>query len=101
MAEREQFSYTAVTDAQGEVALRPLLSISLSRGIQSIQAIGLIDTGSDVNILPFSLGLALGVVWEEQKPLAMVSGNLGHYEARGVVLTAQVGSFPPVRMVMA
>ncbi len=101
MAEPLRLPYTAVTDARGETALRPLLSIVLSQGPRAVEASGLLDTGADVNVLPYPLGVELGLNWDVLSPLAPPSGNLNRYEARGVVLNAVVGSFAPVRLAFA
>jgi hypothetical protein len=101
MAEPLRLPYTAVTDARGETTLRPLLRLALSYSGPTVEASGLLDTGADVNVLPYPLGADLGIVWDEQSPLAPPSGNLSRYEARGVVLSATVGSFAPVRLAFA
>ena len=67
MAERLPFSYVSVHNARGEVALRPLLPLSLQYGDQRRDVTGLLDTGADVNVLPFRLGLELGAIWESQQ----------------------------------
>ncbi len=101
MVESLRLPYTAVTDARGETALRPLLSIVLSHDPRTVEASGLLDTGADVNVLPYSLGIELGLSWDVQSPLTPPSGNLSRYEARGVVLNAVVDFFAPVRLAFA
>jgi hypothetical protein len=58
---------------------------------ESREAMGLLDTGADVNVLPYDLGIALGAVWEAQDTIVELSGNLAHYEARGIVMNAKIG----------
>jgi hypothetical protein len=101
MVKPQRFAFTAVRDAGGEVALRPMLELALSYHKQVVSRPGLLDTGADVNVLPFETGLALGAVWEEQKSLARLSGNLGRYEVRGLVLNVQVEPFASVELVFA
>ena len=81
--------------------LRPQMALILSRGNGPIETVGLLDTGADVNVLPYDLGVALGVDWNTQDTIVRVSGNLAQYEARGIVLNATIGSFNPVRLVFA
>jgi hypothetical protein len=95
-----RLQYTAVTDARGET-MRPLLRLALSYSGLAVEASGLLGTGADVNVLPYPLGAELRMVWDEQSPLVPPSGNLSQYEARGVVLSATVGSFAPVRLAFA
>ena len=90
-----------MTDPDGLIALRPILPIRLNANNRVLDAVGLIDSGADVNVLPHGAGLALGFAWESQKPLSRLSGNLGRYESRGVAITVQVASFAPVRLVFA
>ena len=52
-------------------------------------------------VLPYPLGIEMGAVWEEQKVAIELSGNLARYEARGMILTATVGQFEPVRLAFA
>ena len=73
----------------------------LSRGDRQKEAVGLLDTGAAVNVLPFSLGEQLGFVWEEEKTPLALSGNLARLPARGIVVSASVASFASVRLVFA
>ena len=59
------------------------------------------DTGAAVNVLPYSVGEQLGFVWAQQRTAIVRSGNLARIPARGVVVDATVGSFPPVRLAFA
>ena len=101
MADSRRFNYVAVQNTQGEATLRPLLPLELSYRGQSVQATGLLDTGADVNVLPYHLGMALGAVWEEQSTAVQLSGNLANYEARGILLDGKVEGFEPVRLAFA
>jgi hypothetical protein len=101
MTDAQRFSYSQIRSTRGEVLFRPLLTLSLINGNQSVEASGLLDTGADVNVLPYGVGRELGAVWEEQRVRIELSGNLANYEARGIILTAVVGTFAPVRLAFA
>jgi hypothetical protein len=45
--------------------------------------------------------LQLGAIWEDQTVSIPLSGNLSHSEARGLVLSAKVGSFSPILLAFA
>jgi hypothetical protein len=77
------------------------MPLILSHGNGPIEAVGLLDTGADVNVLPYDIGVALGADWNAQDTIVRLSGNLAQYEARGIVLNATIGSFNPVRLVFA
>ncbi|MEP7291725.1 MAG: hypothetical protein ABI835_08065 [Chloroflexota bacterium] len=53
-----------------------------------MEVVGLLDTGAAINVLPYHLGLALGVVWEDQTIPVQLVGSLGQFEARALVLEA-------------
>lgn len=101
MADRQQFPYVAVRNTSGEVGLRPLLPITLHYREHKREASGLLDTGADVNVLPYQLGLELGGVWDNQRTSIQLSGNLANYSARGIILEASVANFPPVKLAFA
>lgn len=84
--------------AGSELAYLPL---RLSTPSHAIEVIGLLDTGSTVNVLPFAKGLELGLAWEEQTTSVELTGNLAFAPAFGVLVTAQVGVFRPVVLVFA
>ena len=47
------------------------------------------------------VGIQLGAVWEELTTSVQLAGNLAPVEAKGLILTAQIASFAPVRLVFA
>lgn len=82
-------------------SLMPLLALTLASGSRSVAVSGLLDTGASVNVLPYSLGVELGFVWEEQRTSIVLSGNLARLPARGIIVSAAVASFTPVRLAFA
>jgi hypothetical protein len=70
-------------------------------GRQTVTTSGLADSGAAINVLPLSLGVQLGLDWDQQTRTVQLSGNLASVEARVVVLSATVGTFPPVRLAFA
>ena len=101
MNKAQSFPYTAVEDIHGDIADRALLQFTLSYNQRSIEVMGLLDSGSDVNVLPYHLGIELGARWSEQSLPLQLSGNLAKYEARGIVLIGTVNHFTPVELVFA
>ncbi|HET6385462.1 MAG TPA: aspartyl protease family protein [Armatimonadota bacterium] len=79
----------------------PLLPLRLARGELQAAVSGILDTGAAVNVLPYSIGEQLGLSWEQQRTSVVLSGNLSQIQARGVLLSATVGSFPPVQLAFA
>jgi hypothetical protein len=62
----EQFPYIQRDAAVGAMSLMAVLPLRLDLAAQSVDATGLVDTGSSINVLPYSVGLHLGAVWENQ-----------------------------------
>jgi hypothetical protein len=44
----------------------PLIDIQLSSGSNGLVVSSLVDSGASLNILPFDVGIELGLVWEQQ-----------------------------------
>jgi hypothetical protein len=101
MSNARRFPYRSIHHTSGEVLLRPRLPVTLSyRG--NIQAAeGLLDTGADVNVLPYQIGIALGADWNAARTGIRLSGNLANFEARGQLLSVSVADFPSVTLAFA
>jgi hypothetical protein len=55
--------YFPVEPLLGEAAFMPFLPVTLILGDKKLEASGLLDSGSTVNVLPCSLGEKLGAVF--------------------------------------
>jgi len=99
-ASAQQFPYIPRDPSLGNASLAPMLPLTLI-GTQSSATPGLVDSGAAINVLPYALGVQLGFNWDQQTRSVELSGNLALVEARIVVLSAEVGSFPPVRLAFA
>jgi hypothetical protein len=100
MRNAQRFNFTEGFDAFGIPDALPQLPLSLTRGA-SIEVSALLDTGASVNVLPYSAGVQLGAVWEEQTTAVILAGNLASVEARGLLVSARIGNFNPIRLVFA
>jgi hypothetical protein len=96
MPDSSLFPYLPTKNLRGETAWRPVLPFELTYRAKTMTVSGLVDSGADVNVLPYDIGLELGAVWEAQKRIIELSGNLAHHEARGILLSARVAPFAPV-----
>ncbi len=76
------------------------LTLQFKEG-ELVSARGLPDSGATVNVLPYGLGLRLGLVWEAQTTVVRLAGNLSAHEARAVLLQCRVAEFAPVPLVFA
>jgi hypothetical protein len=87
--------------SQSELDSLPRLPLTLRYGQRQIAEVGLVDSGATVNVLPYSLGVRLGAVWDDSKATIRLAGNLGNFPAMPLVVTAEVGDFAPVRLAFA
>ena len=101
MSNVEQFTCINADTTLGEAGFRPYMPITLVNQESSITISALLDTGATVNVLPYTVGLDLGYVWERQTATLNLTGNLAQYEARVVVIQARIGKFEPVQLVFA
>jgi hypothetical protein len=101
MADKVRFTFTEVDPKLGALSTLPYLPIILTSQSKSIRVSGLLDTGSSVNVLPYEMGLSLGAVWDRQTLSIPLGGNLARFEARALVLTANVDEFSAVDLAFA
>ena len=96
-----RFAYADAAASRAEGSLLAYLPITLRHGTHVLTVAGLLDTGSTVNVLPYPLGLQLDLVWEQQTTRVHLTGSLARLPARGVIVSGQVASFPPVDFAFA
>ncbi|HLP88397.1 MAG TPA: retroviral-like aspartic protease [Nostocaceae cyanobacterium] len=101
MFEAQRFPYLQRYNRAGIADFVPHLPFTLTNRELNLDVIGLLDTGSSVNVLPYSIGLHLGKIWEEQTTIMELGGNLSRIETRGVILSARICNFPSVKLAFA
>jgi Aspartyl protease len=101
MRDSQRFNFIEGFDAFGVADAVPKMPLTLTYRDSSIDVVALLDTGASVNVLPYRLGLQLGAVWEEQTMAVTLAGNLASTAARGLLVSARIGDFTPVRLVFA
>lgn len=68
MPQVERFDFIPVPSGFGGTILMPLLTIKLMAGDRELDVVGLVDSRSAVNVLPYGIGLALVGIWKPEKP---------------------------------
>lgn len=101
MLNSEKYPFIERRNDSLERVFAPYLPITLNYQNLSLQISGLLDTGASVNVLPYEIGLQLGAVWEEQTIAVLLTGNLARLPARGLIVSATIGQFAPVRLAFA
>jgi len=79
----------------------PYAPIILSKNRLFAKAVALIDSGSEISVLPYGLGLQLGLVWESKQATISLGGALAGHPAMGVMLTATIPTLAPVELFFA
>lgn len=101
MLNAQRFPFIEGRDVFGDIDVVPQLPLTLTYRNFIVEVTGLLDTGASINVLPYTLGIQLGSVWEDLNISVQLAGNLAPVEAKGLVLSAQIGNFAPGRLVFA
>ncbi len=80
---------------------KPLLPLALTLAAEGVAVDGLLDSGADVNVLPWSVGQALRAVWNERRTTIRLGGVLAGNSAMPLLVSASVGGWAPVRLAFA
>jgi hypothetical protein len=94
----QRYSYTP--HPQFPVGM-PLVEIQLSHASYSITVSALVDSGAALNILPFEIGIKLGLDWKRQNFPLDLGGTLAGTQAYAVLLQVQLATFSPVDLAFA
>jgi hypothetical protein len=97
----KEFPYADLDPSSPQAGLLPYLPLKLTSGRRSVPTKGLLDTGASVNVMPYSLGVRLGVRWEEHRVRLPLTGNLAQRDARAIAAMAKVSQFPAVQLAFA
>lgn len=96
-----RFPYTITAPTQNEFDSLPRLPLTLQLDHRPVEAVGLVDSGATVNVLPYDTGLQLGGLWEDRKATIKLAGNLGGVAAQPIFVMATIGDLSPIRLVFA
>lgn len=80
---------------------RPVLPIRLHAADMMREVTALVDSGADVNVLPWSVGLDLGLAWNPDKATIRVTGVPQGAAAMPVLLSADFGGHGPITLAFA
>ena len=101
MTFKKRFKFIEKSNSLGEISFVPYLPFNLSSPDSSISVSGLLDTGASVNVLPYEIGLQLGLNWDNYNTSVTLAGNLANFPAKGVILSATIDPFVPITLVFA
>jgi hypothetical protein len=95
------FKYSTTSSTQNEFDSLPRMPLILKRGDEKIEALGLVDSGATVNVLPYDIGLQLDGMWDDRKAIIKLAGNLGNQTAIPFTAIAYIGEYSPTGLVFA
>ncbi len=93
------FKYSTRNSTQNELDSLPRIPLVLTNSSRSLNAMGLVDSGATINVLPYTLGLDLGGTWDDRKANLQLAGNLSNWPAMPFVAMAMIDDLPPVKLV--
>ena len=96
-----RFRYSLLEPATNERESLPRAPMFLFNGVNSLETLGLLDTGAMTNILPYELGLKLGGVWDERSAYLRIGGGLYPQPAMSFFTMAKVADLPSVKLAFA
>ncbi|MGB3491342.1 MAG: hypothetical protein WBA57_01345 [Elainellaceae cyanobacterium] len=77
------------------------MPLILRRERHTVEAVGLVDSGATVNVMPYELGLQLGATWNDNRAIIQLAGNLGNQAATPFFAMVQFGDIAPVQLAFA
>ena len=97
----QRFSYTPSPMFPELHSGLPYIPITLLYGEQTLKGSALVDSGASISVLPYDLGLQLGLIWEKQTyPLDLTILFQGA-STYGVVVMGKIEPFSPVPLAFA
>jgi len=96
-----RFRYSTTNPSQNEFDSLPRLPLTLNHNSLTIDAIGLVDSGATISVLPYEVGLQLGGTWQDSQAIIQLAGNLSSQSAIPFFALVQVAEYPPVRLAFA
>lgn len=94
----QRFTYTPHPRFPGGM---PSVDLHLSYQKRMLSVSALVDSGAALNILPFDIGIELGLVWKSQTFPLNLEGTLTGTQAYAVLLHAELAPFPSVELAFA
>ena len=62
-----RFPYTTTHPLQNNLDSLPRLPMTLINQQRRVEALGLVDSGATINVLPYQIGIQLGASWDASR----------------------------------
>jgi hypothetical protein len=96
-----RFRYSTTGATHDESDSLPWVPLVLRVGTRAVEALGLVDSGATVSVLPYDVGVQLGAVWDERKAVLRLSGSLGSQPAVPFFAMGEMDGLPAARLAFA
>ncbi len=96
-----KFDYTHVPALPDWASGRPLVDIQLYHAEHEIIVPVLVDSGADISIMPYEIGLELGFIWNEQTYPIDLGGIMRGVPAFAVLVRGEIAGLPEKALVFA
>jgi hypothetical protein len=93
-----QFEYVRPVSAPDIFPGVPFVPITLYYGGNELEWVGVVDSGATTSVLPYDLGLQLGLVWEEQTLPVELGGVYRDTQAFSVLVRGEIPGFHAVAL---
>ena len=101
MPEKLTYPFIVWKDYVPDQMARPFIPVRIGRADSEIQTWALLDSGADINVLPYQLGLDLGLDWDAGGDYEGLEGLGGGVAAKKSVADLYLGSWPGLRQIFA
>ena len=101
LTDRRAFDYVVADWYLPDGDPRPLLPVTLHSRNNSVETWGLLDGGADMNMMPFAIGMELGLSWERSAQEFELLSLAGSSPAKAVEVDLEIALWPRLKMAFA
>lgn len=96
-----KFQYSTTHSSQRVTDALPWVEMVLAANDRTTTTLGLVDSGSTINVMPYRVGLELGYAWDDSRATIGMFGNLAVLKAAPVSAMGVLGDFDEVKLIFA
>ncbi len=93
---KQRFKYIPTKNA-----LMPFVPLKLMKDNLFVERAALVDSGAEINVLPYYLGIQLGFVWDDKLASIRLGGGFSQTPAIGIMVKGTVFNLEPVELFFA
>jgi len=93
---KQRFKYIPTKNA-----LMPYVPLKLMKDNLLVERAALVDSGAEINVLPYHLGIQLGFVWSDALANIRLGGGLSQTPAINIIVKGIVFNLEPIELFFA